>query len=111
MSVAYWVCAAVTVVSSVVSAGYAVAGLRAATGATRVPSLYALARSVALVAVAAASLFAGSIGFLAAAAIAMIVVQALDAVVGATIKDRVKTFGPAATAAFNLAALVWLLVS
>ena len=111
MSVAYWVCAAVTVVSSVVSAGYAVAGLRAATGDARVPSMYALARRVAHVQVATVALFAGSIGFLAAAALAMIAVQALDAVVGAKISDRLKTVGPAVTAAVNLIALIWLIIS
>lgn len=111
MSVDYWACAAVTVISSVVSVGYAIAGLRAATGEARVPSMYALARSVALMLVAAVALFAGSIGFLAAAALAMIIVQALDAVVGAGIPDRLKTIGPAATAALNLAALVWLIIS
>jgi len=39
----------------------------------------------------------------------MVLVQALDAGVGAATKDRLKTFGPAATAAANLVVLVWML--
>ncbi|MDX6666620.1 MAG: hypothetical protein QOG68_2826, partial [Solirubrobacteraceae bacterium] len=42
-------------------------------------------------------------------ALAMVIVQALDALVGATIHDRMKTLGPASLAAVNLVALVWLL--
>ena len=37
--------------------------------------------------------------------------QALDAIVGMTIKDNVKTFGPAGTALLNLAAVIWLIQS
>jgi hypothetical protein len=38
----------------------------------------------------------------------MIIVQACDTVIGLTIKDRMKTFGPAGIALLNLAALIWL---
>jgi hypothetical protein len=41
----------------------------------------------------------------------MVIVQALDAIVGGIVRDRMKTFGPAALGATNLVALVWLLVS
>ena len=41
----------------------------------------------------------------------MIVVQAIDAVIGVAIKDRPKTFGPVVTALVNLAALVWMLLN
>jgi hypothetical protein len=39
----------------------------------------------------------------------MIIVQICDAAIGAVIKDRMKTFGPAGTALLNLAAVIWLL--
>jgi hypothetical protein len=39
----------------------------------------------------------------------MIVVQACDAVIGATIKDPMKTYGPAGTALLNLMAVIWLI--
>ena len=41
----------------------------------------------------------------------MIVVQALDAVVGIARRDPVFTIGPAVTAAANGAVLVWFLTS
>jgi hypothetical protein len=50
-----------------------------------------------------------SVGWLLAIAWSMIAVQALDAVVGMTIKDNVKAFGPAGTALVNLAAAIWLI--
>ena len=70
-----------------------------------------MARSAALAAVAIAAIFVGSVPFLTAVAIAMVVVQAADAVVGRLIRDRLKTIGPAATAAASLAALIWLCTS
>lgn len=111
MSAAFWVCAALTVISSLVSGGYAVTSLRTATPESRVPSMYALARSVALVIVAVVGLFSSSIAFEAAAALAMTLVQGLDAVIGGVISDRVKTLGPAITTLVNAAALAWMLTS
>jgi hypothetical protein len=111
MSAAFWICAGVTLISSLVSAGYAVAGVRSAPPESRAPSMYALARSAALVVVAIIGLFTASIAFVAAVAVAMVLVQGLDAVIGVVTSDRVKTFGPAITAAVNAAALVWMLAS
>lgn len=53
----------------------------------------------------------GDRGFLAAVACAMIVVQGLDAFVGAHSHNRIKTIGPAVTALANAAALGWLFAS
>jgi hypothetical protein len=108
MPLSFWVCAVVTVISAVVSLGYSIAGLIRASDADRTASMYACARSVALAGVAVVALFAGSTPFLVAIAIAMVIVQAADAVVGGVTRDRLKTIGPAATAAANLAALMWL---
>lgn len=108
MPLAFWVCAAITAISATVSLGYSIAGLASAAEPGRTPSMYALARSVALTVVAVAAFFVGSVPFLAAVAIAMVVVQAADAVIGGLIHDRLKTIGPAATAAAHLAVLVWL---
>jgi hypothetical protein len=110
MTIAFWLTAAITAISALVSLGYSIVGLRASSGPARTASLYALSRSVALAAAAIVALFAGSVAFVVAVAIAMIIVQAVDAVIGARIHDRMKTFGPAATAIVNAAALVWLLV-
>ncbi|WP_246490566.1 hypothetical protein [Brevibacterium oceani] len=111
MDISYWVCAGITVISAAVSFGYSLAGLRTSDAPSKTASRYAFSRSVALLAVALTALFAGSVGFVAAAAIAMVLVQTIDAVIGAGIHDRLKTYGPALTALFNLAALVWMLVA
>ncbi len=111
MSIAYWTCAVVTVASSCISLGFSVAAVLGAVPASAVASRYALARSTALALAAIAALGVGSIGFLSAIAVAMIVVQAGDVLVGATMRDRMKTIGPAVLAAINLAVLVWLLAN
>lgn len=111
MSIAFWVCAVITVISAAVSFGYSVAGLRAASGDAVTPSMYAFARSLALLVVAVVALFTLSGAFVAAVAIAMILVQAVDAVIGVRIHDRVKAVGPAVTALVNLAGLIWLLLA
>jgi hypothetical protein len=111
MPVAYSVAAAITLLSAGVSFGFSVAAVRSATGEARTASLYAFARSTALLVVAVVALFSGSIGFVTAAAVAMIIVQAIDTYVGTTQKNRRVTFGPATIAVLNLAALVWLLLS
>jgi hypothetical protein len=111
MTVATWVCSLLTIVSACVSLGYSVAGLRAGNGSERLPSSYALARSAALVVVALAAPVTGNLGFIAAAAVAMICVQALDAIIGGKGRDRLKTIGPAITAIANAAALIWALAS
>jgi hypothetical protein len=75
----------------------------------RTMALYACARSTALVIASAVPFLTGSTGWLQAMAWSMIIVQACDAVIGGTIKDRMKTYGPAGTALLNLAALFWLI--
>ncbi|UGS28675.1 hypothetical protein K8F61_09405 [Microbacterium resistens] len=106
MAVVMWACSVLTIVSAGVRLGYAVAGLRAAHGAERLPSSYALARSAALMVVALSAPVTSNLGFIAAAAVAMICVQSLDAVIGVRSGDRLKTIGPAFTAVANVAALI-----
>ncbi|MDQ6874598.1 MAG: hypothetical protein M3042_05970 [Actinomycetota bacterium] len=111
MPVDFWVCAVVTIASAFVSLGYATAAVRAGAvpDAACVPSRYAFARSLALAAVAVVAALAQSTAAVEAAALAMVLVQAGDAVIGALSRDRLKTFGPAATAAVNAVVLIWLL--
>lgn len=82
MSAAYWVCAVITAISAFVSLGYATAGLVEADGKGRTESLSAFARSLAPAVVAVIAAFVGSLRFLAAVAIAMVIVQGADAVIG-----------------------------
>jgi hypothetical protein len=111
MMTPFILCALISAVSALVSLGFSIAVQRTVTGAARTMALYACARSLALFAVSVVPFLSGSVGWLLAVAWSMIIVQALDAVVGMTIKDNVKTFGPAGTALLNLAAVIWLIQS
>jgi hypothetical protein len=108
MTVPFIVCATVTAISAVISFGFSVAAVLGLTGEGRTIALYACARSVALMVVSAVPFLTGSTQWLQAIAWSMIIVQACDAFIGLTIKDRMKTFGPAGTALLNLAAVIWL---
>jgi hypothetical protein len=111
MSVAFRRCASITTVSALVSLGYATAALRASSAASnagRTPSMYAFARSLALATTAVAASLERSVAGVEATALAMVLVQASDAVIGAVNRDRLKTYGPAATAVLNGAALIQL---
>ncbi len=72
-------------------------------------ALYASARSLALVVASIVAFPIDEPAWLESVACCMIVVQACDAGIGVALADPLKTFGPAATALFNLAALGWLL--
>jgi hypothetical protein len=106
---AFWVCAGITAASALVGLGYAVAAVVSALDEARVNAMYALARSVALAVAVLVPVFSQTRSSLLTIALAIVIVQALDAVVGATIHDRMKTFGPASLAVVNLVALVWFL--
>ena len=108
--IAVWVCAGVSAASAYVSLGFSIVAVRVSprdASAAR----YALARSIALAAVATVAFFTGAPAFLVAVALAMILVQGGDAVIGVTLRDRMKTFGPAALAVVDLAALIWVLTT
>lgn len=109
MSTAFLVCAAITAISAIISFGFSIASVSGASGQARTLAFYVCARSLALVVVSLVSFLNGSSLWLQAAATAMIILQVCDAVVGLTIKDTMKTLGPAFTAFANLAALVWFL--
>jgi hypothetical protein len=109
MSAAFWVCAVVTVISAFVSLGYSITALTGSDPPARTSSMYASARSLALALTAVVALFVQSNTFLEAIALAMVLVQALDAIIGVRIHDRLKTIGPAATSLANAVALIWLL--
>ena len=109
MTVPFIFCASITAISAIISLGFSIAGALGATGPARTMALYACARSMALMIASAVPFLTGSTGWLQAMAWSMIIVQACDAVIGTTIKDRMKTFGPAGTALLNLVAVMWLI--
>jgi hypothetical protein len=102
-------CASITAISAIISLGFSITAALAATDTARTMALYACARSAALVIASAVPFLTGSTGWLQAMAWSMIIVQACDAVIGGTINDPMKTYGPAVTALLNLGAVIWLI--
>jgi hypothetical protein len=109
MSPPFIVCASMTAISALVSLGFSMAAALGAADTARTMALYACARSTALAIGSAVPFLTGSTGWTQAMAWSMIIVQAGDAVVGKTIKQPMKIYGPAAIAALNLAAVIWLI--
>ena len=111
MTPAFVTCAAVTTVSAAISLGFSVAAAMTTSGQTRTMAFYASARSLTFMLVSFVPFVTGSAPWLEAVAVGMIIVQFCDAGVGVTIRDRMKTLGPAGTAVANLAVLIWILTS
>src|SRR6266436_9563050 len=108
MTVPFILCASITAISAIISLGFSIAAALGVNGTARIMALYACARSMALAIASAVPFLTGSTEWLQAMAWSMIIVQACDAAIGTTIKDRMKTFGPAGTALLKLVALIWL---
>ena len=109
MTLPFLFCASITAIAAVTSFGFSVTAALSATGTARTMALYACARSTALVIASAVPFVTGSTGWLQAIAWSMIIVQACDAVIGWTINDPMKTYGPAGTALLNIVAVIWLI--
>jgi hypothetical protein len=109
MTAPFILCALVTAISAIISLGFSIAAALGATDTARTMALYACARSAALVIACAVPFLTGSTGWLQAMAWSMIIVQACDAVIGGTINDPMKTYGPAITALLKLGAVIWLI--
>jgi hypothetical protein len=93
MTVPFIFCASITAISAIISLGFSIVAALGATGTARTLALYACARSMALVIASVVPFQTGSTEWLKAIAWSMIIVQACDAFIGTTIKDRMKTFG------------------
>src|SRR4030081_4085438 len=111
MSFTYWFFSVATTISALTSLGFSIAALVTATEGSLPTARYATSRSVALAVAAAVPFVAPSAAWVEAVAVAMVIVQTGDAVIGQRERDVRKTLGPAVLAAINLVALVLLLRS
>ncbi|HWZ25193.1 MAG TPA: hypothetical protein VN037_07920 [Verrucomicrobiae bacterium] len=107
---AFWICAAITAISAIVSASFAVAGLLG-TGIHDSFALYAASRSLAIPLVVLIFLGFRSRGGIAAMALTMSLVQLFDWVIGVILHDASKTYGPLFLALIGLVSFVFLLRS
>jgi hypothetical protein len=110
MSRRFWICAIITAISALVSAGFSVAGLFGPSGSDSIER-YAASRSVALLVAVLCCIGVRSRMGIAALALVMSLVQGFDGVIGSLAHDPAKTYGPFVFALANVAALVWLLRS
>jgi hypothetical protein len=108
-SAAYWTCAVISALSALTSLFFSARAAVTDEGHARTNARYVVARSFPLTVVAVIPLFHHSTQWEIAVALCLVIVQALDAGIGVTIRDRKETAGPALTAALNLAALLWLI--
>ena len=111
MTLAFFVCLVVMSISAVVSLGFSLVAVFATEGQARDMALYAAARSLAFVALAAVPWLTGSYTWVVAVSWGMVLVQALDAGVGRSAGDRFRTLGPAATAVLGGVAVIWLMLA
>jgi uncharacterized membrane protein HdeD (DUF308 family) len=105
----YWLCLLVTGVSAVVSAGFSVAAV--VSDRKDVSALHAASRSIALVVGVVVAAFLSSTALAVTLATVMTVVQAMDALIGVRIDDRMKTLGPAFLAVLTAAAAIALIAT
>jgi hypothetical protein len=108
VTVRFWLCAAITTISALVSAGFSIAGLLGPSSGDTFAQ-YAASRSVALLIAALLGTAVRSRNAVAALAFVMSMVQAFDGLIGALADDPAKTYGPFVFATANAAILVWLL--
>jgi hypothetical protein len=90
---AFWICAAITAISAVVSASFSVAGLLGP-GIHDTFARYAASRSLAIPLVVLIFLAFRSRGGIAALGLTMSLIQSFDAVIGVLSHDASKTYGP-----------------
>jgi hypothetical protein len=107
---AFWICAAITAISAVVSASFAVAGLLGP-GIHDTLALYAASRSLAIPLVVLILLGLRSREGIAAMALTMSLVQLFDAVIGVILHDASKTYGPLFLALIGFVSVAFLLRS
>ncbi|CAN5444719.1 hypothetical protein BH10PAT3_BH10PAT3_1560 [soil metagenome] len=108
MTLDFWICALITLVSAMTSFGFSLNAFKTSVGESGINAMYTTARSLALVLASIAVFFNHSRSWLITVAVIMIIVQVADSVIGIKIHNKMKTFGPAITAIFNFIALIWL---
>ncbi len=104
----FWICAVITSASAATSAAFSIAAL-VSSGDAPTNARYAVSRSITLLVIAILVVAVRSRTGLLTIAAVMVLVQAGDALIGGGNHDRVKTLGPAVTAAINAGAVMLLL--
>ncbi|MET4158340.1 hypothetical protein [Agromyces sp. PvR057] len=104
---AFWICYAITLISAAASVTFAIIAVVDA-GADATNALYAASRSTALVVLALVAPLFRSDAALLAIAVAMTIVQGIDAFIGALQGDVALTIGPAVFCIATIVAATFL---
>ncbi len=105
----YYICALITAISALTSLGFSIHVSLSARYNKQTSAFYASSRSIALAIACLIPFIYHSKPLLIEIAVTMIIVQLLDAAIGISIKNKMKTYGPALTALINLFAVIWIL--
>ncbi|WP_157421715.1 hypothetical protein [Agromyces sp. Leaf222] len=104
---AFWICYAITLISALTSVTFAIIAVVDA-GLDATDALYAASRSIALVVLALVAPLFRSDAALLAVAVAMTIVQGIDAFIGALQGDVGKTIGPVVLCLATIVAATFL---
>ena len=96
------ICPVFTCISALVSLGFSVEAIMKAEKEAKTNALYAASRSIALVVITVVAFIIRSRDMIIIGAVGMIIVQALDGIVGIKIKNVFKTIGPFLTSIVNM---------
>lgn len=95
----------ITLISAALGVGFSIGAVKKEKADKRLNSLYMLARSLALLFIAAIPLFMEAERLLLVITAAMLIVQLVDGFAGIYIKNRMRTFGPLIMAALHMICL------
>jgi hypothetical protein len=110
VSPAFWICALVTIASALISTGFCIDAL-SSSGDAHINALRAAGRSGSLALASILAAFMRSRAALVVVSFTMTLVQASDAVIGASNHNTSRTVGPALIALATLASLGFFLKS
>jgi hypothetical protein len=110
VATAFWICALVTLLSALLSTGFCIAAL-SSSGDAHINALRAFGRSGSLALACILAVFMRSRAALVVLSLTMTLVQASDAVIGASDRNTARTVGPAVIALATLASLAFFLKS
>ena len=109
MAISFLICASITALSAFIGFAFSISETISSQDKARTTAMYLLVRSAVLFTASIVPFFYHSTLLLIAVALCMILVQALDAIIGVIVRDRMRLIGPLVVVALNSLALFWFL--
>lgn len=102
----YYLCAYITLISSILGVGFSIGAIVGEKGKHKENALYMFARSIALLGIAIIPICIEAKNLLIIITSAMLIVQVIDVFIGIYIKDKMRTGGPFMMAACHAISLL-----